>query len=271
MTMEQELNEKVDGAIERLRQLWPSVKNKKPFIAFSTGKDSLAMAAMLYEAVAPEMPPCIYSHHDFEFPEYRTYLDSLREYGFNIEVAHPHLTYFELMDRGMGFLTRHDAWCVPMLVGTALLDWLRKSGATSPSEGVMFRGISGGEYSKKFHHEREIYERLKLPTINPMLNFSSEEIIKIITERYKIPLNPIYEHLPRTYCICCYTSADPKRANYSKERFPDECAKYYQQIEELLFGSGLIDRVESDEKMLSREEKLDRHGFVHWRRRKEQE
>jgi ferredoxin len=58
---------------------------------------------------------------------------------------------------------------------------------------------------------------------------------------------------------------------YSKQRFPDECAKYYQQIEALLFNSGLIDQIESDEKMLSKEEKLDRHGFVHWRRRKEQE
>ena len=31
----------------------------KPFIAFSTGKDSLAMAAMIYEAIAPDKLPCL--------------------------------------------------------------------------------------------------------------------------------------------------------------------------------------------------------------------
>ncbi len=229
------------------------------------------MAAMLYEAVAPEKPPCLYSSHDFEFPECKAYLNCMRGYGFNVEIARPFLSYFELMERGMGFITRYDAWCVPMLVGTAFLDWLRGKGATSPSDGVMFRGISGSEYSKKFHRELEVYKPLQLPTINPMLNFSKEEILRIIQERYNLPFNPLYENLSRTYCICCYTSADPKKMSYSKQRFPDECARYYRQIDEMLFGSGLVDCVAENEKMRSREEKLERHGFVHWRRRKEQE
>ena len=269
--MTPELDKKIDSTVERLRTLWATLKGRIPFVAFSTGKDSLAMAAMLYEAVAPEKPPCIYSHHDFEFPECHEYLKTMEGFGFKIEVARPFLSYFELMDRGIGFLTRHNAWCVPMLVGTALLEWLRCNGANSPSDGVMFRGISGSEYGKKFHRELEIYERLELPTINPMLDFTKEEILQMITERYNLPLNPIYDHLPRTYCICCYTSADPKRVAYSKGRFPAECKKYYRQIEEMLFDSGLVECVAENEKMLSREEKLERHGFVHWRRRKEQE
>jgi len=69
----------------------------------------------------------------------------------------------------------------------------------------------------------------------------------------------------RSYCICCYTS-DAKRQSYSARYFPRVCQKYYGQIEELLFSSGLIERTHLDEKFKTREEKLDRHGFVHWKR-----
>lgn len=269
--MTPELEKKIDSTIERLRTIWPKLKGKIPFIAFSTGEDSLAMAAMLYEAVAPDKPPCIYSHHNFEFPECYAYLDEVRQHGFSIEVARPFLSYFELMERGMGFLTRFDAWCIPMLVGTALLEWLNKQGCASPGDGVMFRGISGSELGRKYHRELEVYEQLDLPTINPMLNFTTDEIIQIIKERYNLPLNPIYKHLPRTYCICCYTAANPGGSGYNRERFPKECAKYYRQIEEMLFDSGLTGCVAENAERASREEKLDRHGFVHWRRRKEQE
>ena len=196
--MTPELDAKVEKTIVQLREIWKTLDGRIPFVAFSTGKDSLAMAAMLYEAVAPEKPPCVYSHHDFEFPECRTYLDEMGAHGFAVEVANPFLTYFELMERGIGFITRHDAWCVPMLVGTALLDWLRSKGARSPADGVMFRGMSGSEYSKKYHKEREVHDRLQLPTVNPMLEYTTEEILRIIRERYRLPLNPIYDHLPRT-------------------------------------------------------------------------
>ena len=70
----------------------------------------------------------------------------------------------------------------------------------------MFRGMSASEYSHKFHTRLELYTRLDLPTFNPVLSFTTEEIIEVIRGRYGLPLNPIYEHMGRTYCICCYPS-----------------------------------------------------------------
>lgn len=267
--MNKTLTNKVHDTIKRMREVWPKLEGKRRFVAFSTGKDSLALAAMLYEAVEPEKPQCLYVHHDLEFQSNLEYLEELKEKGFNVQTLKPFLDYFELTDRGIGFLTLTDAWCIPMLIGTGIIEWLQKQGARNPREGVMFRGMSGSEYSHKWHSTLELYERLDLPTFNFLLEFSKEEIIEVIKSRYGLPLNPIYDHMDRTYCICCYTS-DARRQAYSGQHFPEVCQKYYGHIEKLLFDSGLIEKSNLDPKYMEREEKLNRHGFVHWRRIKAQ-
>ena len=173
------------------------------------------------------------------------------------------------MERGIGFLTRKDPWCVPMLVGTGILAWLQEQGLRSPREAVMFRGMSGSEHSHKLHTRLELYRRLDLPTFNPVLSFTKEEIIEVVKSHYGLPLNPIYQHMDRTYCICCYTS-DARRQNYSQCNFPEVCTRYYGQIEKMLFDSGLIEKARLRPEHQTREEKLDRHGFVHWNRIKAQ-
>jgi len=263
------LEAKVRETVRYLRDLWLRLENKCRFVAFSTGKDSLAMAAMLYEAVAPEKPICLYSHHELEFPGNLEYLKELRARGFAVTVVNPFLEYFELMDRGIGFLTRKDAWCVPMLVGTGILEWLQQQGLRGPREAVMFRGMSGSEHSHSLHTRLELYRRLDLPTFNPVLSFTKKEIIEVVKSYYGLPMNPIYEHMDRTYCICCYTS-DAKRQNHSQKVFPDICTRYYGQIDNMLFDSGLIEKAGLRPEYRTREEKLDRHGFVHWNRIKAQ-
>jgi hypothetical protein len=129
----------------------------------------------------------------------------------------------------------------------------------------MFRGMSGTEYSHKWHTRLELYGRLDLPAFNPLLGFTKEEILEVLRTRYGLPLNPIYGHMDRTYCICCYTS-DARRQAYSARHFPGVCARYYRQIEEMLFDSGLIERAGLAPKHKDREEKLAHHGFVYWRR-----
>ena len=268
--MRKPLADKVKETIQSLREIWPKIEGKLRFVGFSTGKDSLALAAMLYEAVGPERPACLYAHHDLEFPGNLEYLEELKRRGFAAQVVRPFLEYFDLMDRGIGFLTLKNPWCVPMLIGTAMLEWLQQQGATGPRDGVMFRGMSGSEYSRKFHTRLELYKRLDLPVFNPLLGFSKEEILDVIRQRYGLPLNPIYQHMDRSYCIVCYTS-DVCRQAYSAEHFPEVCDRYYRQIESMLFDSGLIGKGSLDAKHRSREEKLHRHGFVHWRRLKAQE
>lgn len=227
------------------------------------------MAAMLYEAL-PFRLPCLYSHHNLEFQSNLDYLNDLKGHGFEVEVVHPFLTYFDLTDRGIGFLTLREPWCVPMLVGTGMLEWLQKQGARSPRDGFMFRGISGSEYSRKFHSRLELYRRLDMPCFNPMLGFTAEEILAIVRTRYGLPLNPIYKYMDRTYCICCYAS-DARRQAYCQKHYPHVCAKYYGQIENMLFDSGLIDRSRLSSDLKSREEKLQRHGFVYWQRNRFQD
>lgn len=268
--MRKTLTTKVKNAIALIQQIYPKLKDGYPFIAFSTGKDSLAMAAMIYEAIEPDKLPCLYVHHNFEFPENLDYLAELKERGFAVEVLNPFLEYFELTDRGIGFLTLTDPWCVPMLVGTGLLDWLQRKGARGPREGIMFRGMSGSEYSRKFHRGAELYGRLDLPCFNPLLEFTKEEIINVIKDRYGLPLNPIYKHMERTYCICCYTS-DRRRQTYSGQCYPQVCERYYGHIEKLLFDSGLIEKSNLAPEYKTREEKLQRHGFIYWRRQKTQD
>lgn len=268
--MRKTLTTKVENAIALMQQIYPKLKDGYPFIAFSTGKDSLAMAAMIYEAIAPNKLPCLYVHHNFEFPENLDYLAELKERGFAVEVLNPFLEYFELTDRGIEFLTLADPWCVPMLVGTGFLDWLQRKGARGPREGIMFRGMSGSEYSRKFHTGSELYCRLDMPCFNLLLEFTKEEIIEIIKERYGLPLNPVYKHMERTYCICCYTS-DRKRQAYSGKYYPQVCQQYYRHIEKLLFDSGLIEKSNLAPEYKTREEKLERHGFIYWRRQKTQD
>jgi 3'-phosphoadenosine 5'-phosphosulfate sulfotransferase (PAPS reductase)/FAD synthetase len=268
--MRKPLETKVKNTIALIREIYSKIESGYPFIAFSTGKDSLAMTAMIYEAIEPDKLPCLYVHHNLEFPENLDYAKEMKARGFMVEVLNPFLEYFELTERGIGFLTLIDAWCVPMLVGTGFLDWLKQKGVRSSKEGVMFRGMSGSEYSHKFHGIVELYKRLDLPCFNPLLDFTRQEIIEVIKERYGLPLNPIYEHMSRTYCICCYTS-DKQRQTYSEKYYPQVCERYYRHIERLLFDSGLLDKSSLLPEHKTKEEKLQRHGFVYWRRQKAQE
>jgi len=140
--MRKTLAAKVQTTITVIRQNYSKLERGYPFIAFSTGKDSLAMAAMMYEAIESEKLPCLYVHHNLEFPVNLEYLAELKDRGFAVEVVNPYLDYFELTDRGIGFLTLFDPWCVPMFIGTGLLDWLKRQGARGPREGIMFRGVN---------------------------------------------------------------------------------------------------------------------------------
>lgn len=263
--MDKPLRAKIREAIRWLRLTWRSLPNSHRFVAFSTGKDSLALAALLYEAVDGERPACLYVHHDLEFPSNLDYVFDIRERGYSIQILRPHLGYFELMERGMGFIRLKEPWCIPLLIGTGLVDWVKQQGASSCREAVMFRGISASEYSCGMHSRVELYKRLDMPCINPMLSFTRQEILAILRIRYALPLNPIYEHMDRSYCICCYTS-DARRQAYSKRNYPAVYAKYYEQIEELLFRTGLIYKAGSCAKYKTRHEKLEKHGFAHWRR-----
>ena len=267
--MDKALRKKLVRTLAELRSLWKRLEGKQRFVAFSTGKDSLALAAMLYEAVEPEKPVCLYSHHNLEFPVNLRYLEELRGRGFRVEIVKPFLEYFELMDRGIGFLTLKDPWCVPMLVGTGFLEWLQRKGLRGPRQAVMFRGMSASEFSHKWHSRLELYGPLNLPTVNPLLGFTRDEILSLIRDRYGLPLNPVYRHMTRTYCICCYTS-DSRRQAYSKMHCPEVYRRYYGQIEAMLFDSGLIERIQVEERYKTREEKLERHGFAHWNRIPEQ-
>jgi len=268
--MNRPLRTKVEKSVRWLREIWKRTEGRHRFVAFSTGKDSLALAAMLYEAVGHERPPCLYVHHELQFPVDSQYLNALKTHGFNIQVLRPFLNYFELTERGMGFATKTEPWCIPMLIGTAFLEWLRLSGAPSPRSGVMFRGISGSEWSRKYHAPLEVYRRLDLPTVNPMLRFTSGEVLTVLRERYALPLNPLYENVSRTYCICCY-APDRQRQEYAQRRFPDVHSRFYAHIEECLFDSGLIDMGHVPERYRTKQEQLDRHGFMHWRRSPQQD
>jgi len=177
-------------------------------------------------------------HHNLDFPGNLAYL---KEHGFAITALAPFLGYFELMDPGIGFLTLKDPWCVPLLIGTALIEWLRDQGAQGPREGVMFRGTSGSEYGRTFHTALELYRRLDLPCFNPLLGFSKQGILEVLRTRHGLPLNPIYQPMGRPHCTCCYTS-DTRRQAYSAKHFSGVCRQYYGQIEEMLFGSGLIQK-----------------------------
>ena len=61
--MDKILRAKTETAILHIKALWKKVKHHVPFIAFSTGKDSLALTAMVYEALGQDAPPCVYVHH----------------------------------------------------------------------------------------------------------------------------------------------------------------------------------------------------------------
>lgn len=263
--MNQPLDSKVQRTVRWLRNIWKRTEGRPRFVAFSAGKDSLVLAAMLYEAVEEESPPCLHVKHDFQLPTDSWYLDMLRERGFDIQVLHPFLEYFELIDRGIGFPTKTEPWCIPMLIGSAFLEWLRLRGAPGPRAGVMFRGVSGSEWSRKYHAPLEVYQRLDLPTVNPILLFETDEIITVLRQRYGLPLNPLYDKVSRTYCICCY-APDRQRQAYAEAQFPSVHSQFYGHIEQCLFGSDLIEPSRVPKRYRTRQEQLGEHGFMHWRR-----
>jgi 3'-phosphoadenosine 5'-phosphosulfate sulfotransferase (PAPS reductase)/FAD synthetase len=263
--MDKPLTAKIERAILFIRNIWPRIRYRNPFIAFSAGKDSLAMTALISEALESQSMPILYSSHDFEFPGHLEYINSLSSYGIITTIVHPFLNYFELVERGIGFNTLHDAWCVPYLVGSAFHAWAQEQKFSHSRQLVMFRGMTGSEHHHYMHRPFEIYGKLGLPTINPMLDFTKSEILQIINQRYGLPLNPIYQYMDRTYCICCYTQ-DAKRQAYSIERYPELCKNFYDHVERLLFSSGLIEKAKIAIMYKTREEKIGRHGFVHWQR-----
>ena len=212
---------------------------------------------------APNCPRWVFL--DLQIPTDQEYLASLHNRGFDVEVLAPFLGYFELVQRGIGFLTKTEPWCIPMLIGTGFLEWLQTRGARSPRAALMFRGISGSEWSRRYHAGLELYAHLDLPCVNPLLGLSKQDMLEVVSKRYGLPLNPVCAHLSRTYCICCY-APDSRRQAYSFKRFPVVCAQFYGHIEQCLFESGLVnsDRVPAEYR--TKEHQLMKHGFMHWRR-----
>jgi hypothetical protein len=51
---------------------------------------------------------------NYSFPKNLDYLAELKGRGFAVKALNPFLEYFELTDRGIGFLTLTDPWCVPV-------------------------------------------------------------------------------------------------------------------------------------------------------------
>ena len=268
--MDKCLNNKLRNAISDIKKVWAQIETKDRFIAFSGGKDSLALSLIIYEAIDEDPPPCLYVHHDMVLPIHLEYMfDLKRKSDLKIDILHPNLNYFDLIDRGIGFLTLQGSWCKQLLIGTGFLAWLQRKGIKSTKSVVMFRGISGSEYSKKWHSPFEIYTHLNMPCFNPLLNFKTEEIVELITNRYGVPLSPIYKLMERTYCICCYTG-DSRSHNYFFQKYSMTIEKIQSQIKELLFDSNIIHKAKLYPEHKTIEEKFLRHGYNNWRRIKEQ-
>jgi 3'-phosphoadenosine 5'-phosphosulfate sulfotransferase (PAPS reductase)/FAD synthetase len=173
---------------------------ERPYIAFSSGKDSVALTALVHR-LNPDVP-LVWSDDELELPETVTYMDALRQ------LAGPQLTITHGVARHAGWFdpwTQRPFWRAP-LTGTRRVDQDVDDWQAGRGYDLTFTGLRMDENRRRrawLAHAGPLY-RVRAGTgqrCTPLWEWSADDVWALIAV-WGLAYNPAYDrmealHIPR--------------------------------------------------------------------------
>lgn len=202
----------VDDTKRRTKELYDSaiLKCDKAYIAFSGGKDSVALLHIC-DDVLPQDLPVIFSDTDMELPDtYRTWEDVQKQYPHRLFVRakanKPALKNWSLF----GPPSRTIRWCCSVHKSTPALIELKKMVGKDAIRVMAFVGVRGDESVSRSLYSDANDGIKNASQINrmPLLEWGAHELWLYIFKN-KLYINRAYRlGLPRVGCILCPESSE---------------------------------------------------------------
>jgi len=180
------------------------------FVAWSGGKDS-TLVLYLARRHYPDIP-VIFNNTGVEYPETLKFVHRLKEeWNLNLTILRPEMTFWQCVERwgfpppsrfGTGNKKTGTPRCCYHLKEKPVIKFIRENNMKSSFVGVTAweswgRRITAGKLG--LCHFSKYYG---LCRVRPILFFRPDEIWYLIRE-WNIPVNPIYEKVPRVGCMTC--------------------------------------------------------------------
>jgi len=127
----------------------------------------------------------------------------------------------------------------------------------------------GERVQPQIPHPLGTLQTTRLPTFNPVLSFTTEEIVEVIRGRYGLPLN-LSTNTWAAPTASAATLRCTAAGNIAVGTSPEVCTRYYGRSSTCCSTAVFLTRPSPAEHR-TKEEKLGRHGFVHWNRIKAQD
>lgn len=202
-----EIESIINANEERIRMLTEASKyfvkrelrgsNGNALISFSGGKDSIALSHLLKEFGLKN----VFIDTTIEFPETYKFVRSLKEGGWDIDIAKSEKSFFSLCSQ-MGFPTPGDRWCCKTQKFGPFERYLQTH--LGGKKVLVFEGLRRWESLSRLGEpaKREHWSIANQLSIYPMLDWTAMDIW-IYTWKYKLPVNEIYNYYDRAGCWLC--------------------------------------------------------------------
>lgn len=183
------------------------LENKKVFVLFSGGKDSLCTLAYTKEVVERYNIKCelkaIHINTGISVPEIEDYIRNIcRQLGVELVVLKPEKSFEEFV-KEHGLPSPKRRWCCEYLKIRPLWLYITKV----EGEKILVDGVRGEESTRRLFGRAVItwFDKLCLfpcPTVSPIFYWSDKEVESFIRSR-RLPINPAYNILNSSgECIC---------------------------------------------------------------------
>jgi len=188
--------------------------SKNTYTCFSGGKDSLVALDL---SIKSGIRKVVFCDTTIEFQETLDYIGQIESYyDIKIEIVSAPRPFFDIVYK-IGFPSRCMRWCCKVYKFSPLAIFAREKKIQS-----YITGLRGEEHKRRKNYKKnDINKYIKIKQINPILDWSEQEIWAYIRGN-KLPVNPLYKlGFKRVGCWPCpfKTKAD---WNLIEKFFPEK-------------------------------------------------
>jgi phosphoadenosine phosphosulfate reductase len=215
-------------------------------VSFSGGKDSLVALDL---AVRVGITKAVYCDTTADFDETVEYVEKVRGfYGIDLVTARGAAEFFDSIDH-VGLPTRRARWCCEVHKYGPIARYARERGIKA-----FVTGLRRNESPRRtLYEERDQNPMIPVPQINPILDWTTEDIWSYI-HTYGLPYNPLYDKgLKRVGCWCCPYKSDSEWEEM-RAVFPEKVESFERVIETQADKLGIKDK----------ERFVKKRGWVKW-------
>jgi phosphoadenosine phosphosulfate reductase len=194
---------------------------KNIYVSVSGGMDSLVALDL---AARAGVKKAVFCDTTIEYRETVEYVKTLPSFfDVELEIVSAPRDFFTVI-REIGIPSRRARWCCDVFKFGPLAKFANERGVDS-----YITGLRSEESAKRadygFEDENPLVPAKQL---NPILHWSKENVIKYV-KKYKLPLNPMYEHFDRVGCWLCPFRTD-EAWKKTKKLYPQLVEKLEKEL-----------------------------------------